>query len=543
VSAAPSSSMQADYEAAIALPAVQQPAALSAVFEKYSPRHGADTMEMMKQCACQAGQNKRSAARGNGNGSHAEPPGPAPAAEALVFEAAHAEVLKSEWLGRYRWAPHTRTWRRWDGHVWEAVDESVVVAAAQNTLRSHYGALLTEMQGAKEDKRLRELHKLACRYTSVIGGLAFLRGEDGFFTAPEEWDADAYALNCADGLLDVRTHEIRPHDPDALCTRITKWSLGKESDPSSGAWERHLAKWLPDANVRRQVQRDLGRALVDAVLEHSLSIWYGIGRNGKSTTADTLELGLAGYAMQAAKDLLVTSRNEHHPTEIAELAGSRVVFVEETADGKSLDEAQVKRLTGGGNKRAHFMHRDNFDVPQTFSISLLVNHRPHVRGGDPGIWERLRLIPWIVRLPFAEQRPQDEMVTELMEDGPWMLRWMVAGFADWQADHHWIADAVKAATRDYRAEEDALQGFIDRYCIEDPHGSVPKGALYEAWAVDYVTQNPGAPKAPSKIAFGKMLRDRGVIPGTDGHAKVEIWRGLALKAQPEPAQGTLETPE
>ena len=274
------------------------------------------------------------------------------------------------------------------------------------------------------------------------------------------------------------------------------------------------------------------------MLEHSLAIWYGVGRNGKSTTADALLLGLGKYGMQAAKDLLVTSRNEHHPTEIAELAGARLVFVEETADGKNLDEAQVKRLTGGGNKRAHFMCKDNFDVPQTFSIALLVNHRPHVRGGDPGIWERLRLIPWSVRIPFCEQRPQDEVVAELVADGSWMLRWMVAGFADWQNDHHWIAEAVKVATHDYRAEEDALQSFIDRFCIEEPSATIPKGELYEAWAADYALQNP-ARKVPSKIAFGKMLKERGIVSRPDGHAKVETWCGLTLKVRRESAQETL----
>ena len=449
----------------------------------------------------------------------------------LEQEAAHAEILRAEWLGMYRYAEHLRAWRRWDGQVWEKVPDSVVADAANKVLCREYGTQLAKATG-DDAKRLVPLYRDACKYRSVAGGLSFLRGQDGVQTRAEEWDPEPYTVNCTDGLLDMRTRELRPHDPAAMCTRVTAWGLGKDGAPSSGAWEKHLTKCLPSADVRRQVQRDLGRALVDAVLEHSLSIWYGIGRNGKSTTAEALLKGLAGYGMEAAKDLLVQTKNDRHPTEIAELAGARVVFVEETTDGKSLDEAQVKRLTGGGNKRAHFMRQDNFDVPQTFSISLLVNHRPHVTGGDPGIWERLRLVPWTVRIPFSEQRAQDDVVAELDADGAWMLRWLVAGYADWQADHHWIADEVKAATRDYRAEEDALQGFIDRHCIEEPRVTIPRGELYEVWVADHQRQRPLLSK-PSKIAFGKMLRDRGITAAVEGHANAKVYRGITLKERPE----------
>jgi len=455
----------------------------------------------------------------------------------LESEAAHAAVLRSKWLGRYRFAAHVNKWKRWDGTVWATVTDSVVADAACKVLTREYGRQIAEVDAGEEAKRKRlfGLYKSACTFRGVSGALAFLRGQDGVHTDVEQWDADPYILNCADGLLDLRTCELRGHDCAAMCTRITAWGLGKDGRASSGAWERHLSMCLPSADVRRQVQRDLGRSLVDAVLEHSLAIWYGIGRNGKSTTSEALLKGLAGYGMEASKDLLVQTKHERHPTEIAELAGARVVFVEETTDGKHLDEAQVKRLTGGGVKRARFMRQDNFNVPQTFSISLLVNHRPHVTGGDPGIWERLRLVPWTTRIPRAEQRPQEEVVAELDADGAYMLRWLVAGFKDWQADHHWIADEVQAATRDYRAEEDVLQGFVDRYCIEGPRLSVPRGELYEVWIADFMRRSPNDPK-PSKIAFGKMLRDRGVIAAVEGHANTKVYRGIGLRTRSDREQ-------
>ena len=436
----------------------------------------------------------------------------------LIHEAAHAEVLAAAWRDEYRWAPHEGTWRRWTGRVWEAAADPVVVAAAQKVLRQHYGLRLAEKQTDAEDKRLRGLHGEACRFSSVQGALAFLKGEQGFHTAFDEWDAAPYALNCADGILDLRSQTLRRHDPAELCTKVTRWKYADEA--STGAWARHLERCLPDADVRRQVQRDLGRALVGANLEMSLPIWYGLGRNGKSTTADAVIEGLDGYAKTAVANLLILQRFEQHSTDLADLAGSRLAICEEIEDGKRLNEARVKRLTGGKTESARFMRCDNFRFrPPT--IFLLVNHHPVITGTDKGIWGRLRLVPWTVSIPFPEQRPEEEMLAELAADGAWMLRWMVAGFADWQRDHHWIADEVRVATEEYRVEQDRLAGFLARQCDLRPHGTVEVGELFgvyerDAKEVDEVPM--------SKIAFGKQLRNQGFRQDS----RRRVWQGIRL---------------
>jgi putative DNA primase/helicase len=443
--------------------------------------------------------------------------------EPLVCEAAHTAVLADAWRGCYRWAQHEGSWRRWDGHVWEKVAEPVVVAAAQKALREHYGRCLAGDASRVEYDRLRTLHIAACRYASVAAGLAFLKGEPGFHTESDQWDADPYLLNCADGLLDLRTQKMRPHDPTALCTKTMRWSYADET--STGAWQRHLERCLPSADVRRQVQRDLGRALVGADLEESLPIWFGTGANGKSTTERAIQQGADGYGKKAARNLLVASKFERHPTEIADLAGARLVFSEEVEDGKQLAEALVKDLTGGATQKARFMRCDNFEFEQTFSIFLLVNHRPVITGTDKGIWRRIRLVPWTVAIPLAEQRPQDEVVAELLADGSWMLRWMVAGFADWQADHHWLADEVKVATDAYRAEQDRLAGFLAEVCEEKRFAEVSAADLHAAHGSWCIAEGE---ESLSKTALGKALKSRG-FTSKRASGGTHMWQGIRLR--------------
>jgi len=439
-----------------------------------------------------------------------------------VAEAAHAAVLRNQWRNLYRWSHTEDVWRRWNGRVWEEAPRVAVVSAAQKALRRHYGHCLAESQGEAEYKRLRALHAHACKHANVVAGLAFLSGEPGFLTLPAEWDADSWALNCADGILDLHSQTLRAHDPDALCTKITGWSYADTA--SSGVWEGHLQLCLPSADVRRQVQRDLGRALVGGDLEEVLPIWHGNGANGKSTTERALLGGVGSYAKKAVNNLLVMAKSDRHPTEIAHLAGSRLIFCEEIQDGKHLAEALVKDLTGGARKTARFMNKDFFEFEQTFSLFLLVNHRPVISGTDKGIWRRIRLVPWTVSIPASEQRPQDEMVAELEADGTWMLRWMVAGLADWQADHHWIAEEVEVATAAYRGEQDRLGAFLADTCEEKPFAEVSAAELHGAharWCIG------AGEEEMTKTALGKALRSRGFTQKR-GRGGAKLWQGLRL---------------
>src|SRR5690606_23966093 len=131
---------------------------------------------------------------------------------------------------------------------------------------------------------------------------------------------------------------------------------------------------------------------VGADLEEMLPIWYGTGANGKSTTARVIQGALGDYAGRAAPNLLVERRHAEHPTEIADLCGSRAVFSVEVGAQARLDEARIKDLTGGDPIKARYMRGDFFTFEATWTLFLLANHKPIITGSDHGIWRRVRLI-------------------------------------------------------------------------------------------------------------------------------------------------------
>ena len=268
----------------------------------------------------------------------------------------------------------------------------------QKALRRHYGRALAESQGEAEYKRLRDLHARACTHASVVAGLAFLSGEEGF-------SHPAGAVGRRSLGAQLRRRHSRPAHPDAAPAR-----------PRRALHEDHALELRRDALARAPgsatcsaacpVPRFAARCSATWAARWSPPTSRRSCRSGMAAAQTASRRpsapccgGVGSYAKKAVNNLLHGQKSERHPTEIAHLAGSRLVFCEEIQDGKHLAEALVKDLTGGAPKTARFMHKDFFWFEQTFSLFLLVNHRPVISGTDRGIWRRIRLVPWTVSHP------------------------------------------------------------------------------------------------------------------------------------------------
>ena len=61
---------------------------------------------------------------------------------------------------------------------------------------------------------------------------------------------------------------------------------------------------------------------------------------------------------------------------------------------QALDEPRLKYLTGGDTVSARRLYASRFEFKPTHKLWIATNHKPRVRGGDDGIWRRLKLIPF-----------------------------------------------------------------------------------------------------------------------------------------------------
>jgi putative DNA primase/helicase len=438
-------------------------------------------------------------------------------------ELGYAHRLVKVYGDRLRYVPAWQRWLLWDGKRW-APDATGQAARWAKVIARR----LTTEALALTDEADRKVKVPAARRgesaASVRGALSLASTESEIVVTPDDLDADPFLLNCTNGVLDLRTGELGPHDPKLLLSKMT----GAAFRPGAPGPEfvKFLERVQPDPGMRDYLGRLLGHALEGRVTEHLLPIFHGAGRNGKGTLTGAVLTALGDYGDAADPDLLTARTFDAHPTSTADLFGLRLAVLHETDRGRRLAEATVKRLTGGDRIKARRMRENFWHFDPSHTFLMLTNHRPVISGTDEAIWARLRLVPWDVVIPAEERdlRLADKLSLELDA----VLAWLAKGYADWHERGLGDPERVTAATEGYRAESDALARFMDQQCLTGPHFRVQSADLFSAWSKWCAEEGEDA---GTQTAFSLALTNRGFDKRPTNAGK--IWHGLALSGGQE----------
>ena len=419
--------------------------------------------------------------------------------------------------GELRYVEQWKRWLVWRGGRW-AFDETRTVDVFARALAKK---LLIEAVESDRNDRLKtgvEFQKRA-RVEAVV---ALGRCDPRISRRPADFDRDTWLFNCTNGTLDLRDGVIHAHRQEDHITKASPVAY----DPQARCprWERFLEEIFPDDSVRAYVKRAVGYSMTGSVREQVLFFAHGGGANGKSVLLNTVSYILGHYGKTAAPELLVVKTNEKHETELADLAGVRLVSTIETESGRRLAESKTKMLTGGDTIKARFLYADFFEFEPTFKLWLVSNHKPNIRNTDEGIWRRFHLIPFTVSIP---KDSQDKTLPEtLRTEAAGILRWAVEGCLEWQRDGLRPPAPVLDAVASYRQEMDVLGQFLAERCIEGKSLFVSSKTLYAAF-VAWAEENGEHP--PTQKAFGISLRERGYVATRPGG--VRTWFGFALRPE------------
>lgn len=429
-----------------------------------------------------------------------------------------------------RWAPDTM---RQVDRITRLVAEDVVAHAdvLDQTLRAAM-ASASDPPTAAEARRINELRQEArvwaawSRQSEMVGHLKAMQTvvRERIAVRQELLDADVWALNTQTGIVDLTTGASRPHDREAMHTKIA----GAGPHGECPTWLAFLTRIMGgDADMVGFLQRVVGYCLSGSTREQCIFILYGNGSNGKSTFLDTLRAVLGDYVMHARADTFMRDpRGGGIPNDVAALRGARVVTASEPEQGEQLDESLVKEMTGDAAITARFMRGEFFTFTPRFKVLLATNHRPVIRGTDHGIWRRIRLVPFTETIAEAEK--DRELPTKLLAERDGILAWAVDGCLAWQRIGLAPPDAVQVATEDYRTDMDVLGEFMSEMCIRA--GVVKNLDLYEAFSK---WQLANGEKPRSHRWLTRALQDRGFKQHAN-RANGRKWDGLSLRDGAEP---------
>ena len=295
---------------------------------------------------------------------------------------------------------------------------------------------------------------------------------------PKELDTNPWFLNVQKGTLDLRTGELKPHDPSDYITKLAP--VEYDPDATSDLWESFLDKITgKDEELKGFLQLTVGYSLTGDTGEEVLFFVHGPTNTGKSTFMEAVKATLGEYATTSDFETFLKRRGDAGiRNDIARLAGARLVVSIEVDEGKKLAEGLIKQVTGGDTVTARFLNREFFEFLPQFKLWLAANNKPSVNPTDKAMWKRILLVPFIHEVPEAERDPEvKRRLRDPSEFGPAILTWAVRGCLMWQKDGLKVPKRVAHATDKYREEMDSLSDFLADRCVVDPEASVAVDAL------------------------------------------------------------------
>lgn len=412
-------------------------------------------------------------------------------------EAGDAEMIEKLFEGVMGYDVSAKAWYAFSGHAWTRRDDVPRRMVWHSVASYYHDAAAWVLKNAGDDdsavkktvgalsERARQLRNLS-RINNVLTLAQELLPIDS-----SKWDADPWLLGVPNGVLDLRTGQLRAGKPEDYIRTVapTEW---RGLDEPAPRWERFVSEVLSDEQDRAAfLQRLLGYALNGSTKEHVLSFFVGAhGRNGKRVLFEALQHTLGDYAQSVSTDVVIGQNSRRNAgsaqPHLMELQGKRLAYCSETQDTDSISAAQVKNISGGDPITARWLNENPVTFMPTHTLFLQTNRKPQAPPDDEALWERIKVVEFKVRFleepTKPDERPRDpNLEADLQREAPGILAWLVRGGIEWmECKGLKTPDSVKLARDTYRREE-SIEPFLEAACVELPEQSAESSLLYSAY--------------------------------------------------------------
>jgi putative DNA primase/helicase len=281
-------------------------------------------------------------------------------------DAGRADRFVDRFADEIRFVPERGIWLTWDDGRWQIDSDGALERRAIQLSRE---MLAEAAQISGTDKAATGERETAVREALAFGDrrniadfLALAKVNRAVLLPTEKLDADPWIVGGKNAVIDLRTGEVREYGRDDYITK----TLGCEVDPEATCprFELFVTEVLSDQELRHYVLKAGGYSRTGVLTEQFFFFLYGTGHNGKSKLIETLELVFGSYAARAGTGIIAAQKPSDYPLrEMADVAGSRMLFASETQEGERLNECVIKDLTGGDSLRAEHKYERAFTFP------------------------------------------------------------------------------------------------------------------------------------------------------------------------------------
>lgn len=414
----------------------------------------------------------------------------------------------------------------------EAQKQHIAAATALAKAQAEDADNTAKEKLAKDAKAAKSYLSFAQRQRNLYPLKSVLKLSESKLTMPDDaFDSNPNLLGVENGVLDLTTMELLPHDPSYLITK----SFNAPHDPEADTEEveRFLDDiFYDDAEKKPYLLRIMGYALEGCPREDKAFIFHGEStRNGKTTLTSSMLFAFGALGTALHPDSLAVNRfadGSRARPDLIPLRGSRLVVVEEPTAEIQLDCALLKRLTGSSEIRARQLRREEIGFTMSGPLIIVCNNLPIV--ADRSVFDSGRLQV----LPFARHFTESEIDTGLRDRlrskknrAAW-LKPALKGLADYRENGLAPPLCVQAATDTYAGNSDVILRFLSDCTLIEPGVNTKGGdafTVYTTWAIG--SHIPPLPKS----GFLAALRERNLLAKTGtvaGKTEYNVLKGRRL---------------
>ena len=342
------------------------------------------------------------------------------------------------------------------------------------------------------------------------------------------FDTSLDELNCANGVLNLKTGELTKHSYKNKFTYVLP--VAYDEDAKSSFW----VDWLTEASgnipgIMDFLQLALGYSITGHTMEECLFYIYGPARAGKGIFTETLIQLLGGRPLATEMDisLFMTKAFETSSTNfsLAGLKTARFVAASESRENEWLNAKSIKRWTGKNYITCAHKYGRDFTYQPQFKLWLTSNYPPQLNAEDQAAWARMRILEFPHSYLGSEDKSlKYKMVSEESLRG--VLAWIVQGAMKWYAlgpGGLVTPKIIEEKTKQAQADVDWVSAWIEEevQITGSSDDKVPADIYYPEYK-DWCDSNGVSPK--SVRSLNRALRELGYEVG-----KVTLIRGASKR--------------
>jgi len=265
-------------------------------------------------------------------------------------------------------------------------------------------------------------------------------------------------------LIDLRTGELRKRTPEDQFSFELKVSYNPDEDCKFDNVLKFFKEITQDdEDMIQYYKRFWGYCLTGETSDRSLHVFWGEGKNGKSTLINICKKILGDYYSVLDETVMTktTTLNRGPTPELAPLAKCRIATLPESDAGEKMNSKRLKTITGDDMITYRECHCGQTTCETQAKCIMPTNHKPKININDQAVVDRIKMVPFLAR--FEETTENVKYIQDIYDKHlNEFFTWYVRGAVEWYSGKTLTPVECMVKEKDeFINEQDIFKDFLE----------------------------------------------------------------------------------